>query len=224
LGIACENFIKEKRNVKDEWKSEQEAFWAGEFGNEYILRTQHLSFRQTVQLTCLWTDILRKLPSIPHSILELGSSAGRNLHILHALMPEVELAAVEINSHAAGKLREWGQCAVYEQSILTFNPDKKYDYVFTSGVFIHIDPRFLNTAYDVIYNASSRYLSIAEYYNPTPVEVTYRSHSERLFKRDFAGEILDRYPDVRVVSYGFAYRRDPWMTGDDTTWFMMRKD
>lgn len=62
-----------------------------------------------------------------------------------------------------------------------------------------------------------------EYYSPAPVEVRYRGHDKKLFKRDFAGELLDRYTDLRLVDYGFVYHRDPNFAGDDLTWFMMQK-
>ena len=65
---------------------------------------------------------------------------------------------------------------------------------------------------------------IAEYYNPTPVEVTYRGHSRRLFKRDFAGELLSAYDDLQLVDYGFSYHGDPVMPQDDITWFLLEKN
>ena len=47
--------------------------------------------------------------------------------------------------------------------------------------------------------------------------------AQRLFKRDFAGEILDRHADLQLVDYGFAYRRNPQFPQDDITWFLMEK-
>ncbi|MFV2092611.1 MAG: pseudaminic acid biosynthesis-associated methylase [Hyphomicrobiales bacterium] len=70
---------------------------------------------------------------------------------------------------------------------------------------------------------SNRYLLIIEYYNPTPTEVSYRGNTERLYKRDFAGEILDRYPNLALTSYGFQYHRDTNFPADDSTWFLMEK-
>ena len=56
-----------------------------------------------------------------------------------------------------------------------------------------------------------------------PVEITYRGETGKLFKRDFAGEILDRFPDLALIDYGFAYRRDPNFPQDDLSWFLMEK-
>ena len=77
--------------------------------------------------------------------------------------------------------------------------------------------------YDKLVAACGRYLMVAEYYNPAPVAIPYRGHSDRLFKRDFAGEIMDRHPQLQLVDYGFAYRRDPNFPQDDITWFLMEK-
>jgi len=64
---------------------------------------------------------------------------------------------------------------------------------------------------------------MCEYYNPSPVEVNYRGHSGKLFKRDFAGEFLDKFSDVKLIDYGFVYQRDPAFPQDDLTWFLMEK-
>ena len=66
----------------------------------------------------------------------------------------------------------------------------------------------LQDVYQKLYDASSRYILIAEYYNPAPVAINYRGYEDRLFKRDFAGEFMDKFSDVILVDYGFAYRRD----------------
>jgi len=70
----------------------------------------------------------------------------------------------------------------------------------------------------------ARYLLVAEYYNPTPIAIPYRGHNDRLFKRDFAGEILERHSKMRLLDYGFAYRRDPCFPQDDISWFLMERN
>jgi pseudaminic acid biosynthesis-associated methylase len=75
----------------------------------------------------------------------------------------------------------------------------------------------------VLYAASRRYVLVCEYYNPVPVEVAYRGHAERLFKRDFAGEIMTLFPDLSLLDYGFVYHRDPVFPADDFNWFLMEK-
>ena len=64
---------------------------------------------------------------------------------------------------------------------------------------------------------------IAEYYNPTPIKVEYRGHKEKLFKRDFCGEMLDQYSDLTLLDYGFLYHRDNNFPQDDISWFLIEK-
>jgi spore coat polysaccharide biosynthesis protein SpsF len=61
-----------------------------------------------------------------------------------------------------------------------------------------------------------------EYYNSSPVSIEYRGEIDRLFKRDFAGEMLEIYPDLKLIDYGFTYHRD-FFPDDDTTWFLLEK-
>jgi len=77
--------------------------------------------------------------------------------------------------------------------------------------------------YEQLYASSSKYILICEYYNPKPDMVPYRGHSERLYRRDFAGEMLDKYQNLSLVNYGFAYHRDPSFPQDDATWFLLEK-
>ena len=81
----------------------------------------------------------------------------------------------------------------------------------------------LQVVYQKLYDSSSKYILIAEYYNPSPLAISYRGHSDRLFKRDFAGEFLDIFKDVKLIDYGFSYRKDPAFPQDDITWFLMKK-
>ena len=94
---------------------------------------------------------------------------------------------------------------------------------FTSGVLIHLNPDYLNKAYEALYLSSKRYILICEYYNPTPTSVIYRGHENKLFKRDFAGEILSKYSDLELVNYSFVYKRDNNFPLDDLTWFLLKK-
>lgn len=200
----------------DSYKTEQEAFWAGDFGNSYIERNRGGS------RTPLFARILSCTQSV-QSVIEFGSNIGLNLEAIRRLLPEVEIAAIEINKRAIEELNRLRGIQIYPMSILDFKPDRTWDFVFTSGVLIHMNPNVLADVYNLIYTASSHYICIVEYYNPTPVEVTYRGHKERLFKRDFAGEILDRFDDLHLIDYGFLYHRDNHFQDGDSTWFLLEK-
>lgn len=114
--------------------------------------------------------------------------------------------------------------SVFNGSILDWESDDKFDLSLIKGVLIHINPDLLADVYQKLYDASAWYILIAEYYNPTPVTVKYRGHEGRLFKRDFAGEMLDKYPDLGLVDYGFVYHRDRAFPQDDCTWFLLEKN
>jgi spore coat polysaccharide biosynthesis protein SpsF len=203
-----------------EYGTEQEKFWAGEFGDEYIGRNQG----QEVAAANLafFSRILERTQSV-RSAIEFGANIGLNLEALRALIPGIALSAIEINQKAVEVLEKLGGIKIYPQSILDFQPDSPCELALIKGVLIHIDPSRLAQVYDLLYRTSSRYICIAEYYNPSPVEVPYRGNREKLFKRDFAGEMLDRFPDLRLVDYAFAYHRDANFPQDDITWFLLEK-
>ena len=202
------------------YTTEQERFWAGDFGTEYIERNRSECLQGSC--TAFWSRVLSRTRGVS-SALELGANIGLNLRSLRTLLPRAELAGVEINPSAAAELRGWGEAEVFEQSLLDFVPNRSWDLVFTKGVLIHLNPERLNDAYDVLYRSSARYLVVAEYYNPTPMAVAYRGNEDRLFKRDFAGELMDRFPSLKPVDYGFVWRRDPAFPQDDITWFLLER-
>jgi spore coat polysaccharide biosynthesis protein SpsF len=35
--------------------------------------------------------------------------------------------------------------------------------------------------------------------------------------------MLDMFPALKLIDYGFAYHRDPAFPQDDVTWFLMEK-
>ena len=112
---------------------------------------------------------------------------------------------------------------MYLGSLFDYPITKQVDLALIKGVLIHINPDMLDTVYEKLYQASSRLILVCEYYNPTPTVIPYRGHSDRLFKRDFAGEMLDKYPDLKLLDYGFLYHRDPAFPQDDATYFLMQK-
>jgi spore coat polysaccharide biosynthesis protein SpsF len=156
--------------------------------------------------------------------LEIGANIGMNIKALKLLFPSMDFHAIEINSHAANILSETISAEnIINESVLNYKTTNRWDLVLSKGVLIHINPNKIAEVYNKLYNLSKRYILIGEYYNPTPVEITYRGHSDRLFKRDFAGEMLDLYPDLTLVDYGFCYRKDSNFPQDDITWFLLEK-
>ena len=201
-------------------RTPQERLWAGEFGNDYITRNRAGALLDNNR--ALFDKILSRAQGIT-SAIEFGANIGNNLRAIRELLPEAELHSVEINATAAAEIEAWGGATVEVASLLDFEPERQWDLSFTKGVLIHLPPQALPDVYDKLVAASARYVMVCEYYNPTPVEVSYRGHEHALFKRDFAGEILDSHPELRLVDYGFTYHRDPQHPLDDSTWFLMEK-
>lgn len=201
--------------------TQQEEFWAGAFGTEYIGRND--SPELLAANLNFFSTALRQVGKLS-SCVELGANIGMNLRALQLLYPKMEVKAAEINPAAARLLaRLIGEQNVFEGSIFDYPVTGTVDLALIKGVLIHINPEMLGAVYHKLYTASRRFVLVCEYYNPSPVAVPYRGHTDRLFKRDFAGEMLDAYSDLRLVDYGFAYRRDPAFPQDDITWFLMEK-
>ena len=72
------------------------------------------------------------------------------------------------------------------------------DLVLIKGVLIHVNPSLLEEVYKKLHKVNDKYILIAEYYNRNSTEVEYRGFSERLFKRDFCGEIMDKFSDLSL--------------------------
>jgi len=201
-------------------KTEQEKFWAGKFGDDYVERgNRPHSLSNNISL---FSRIFSRTKSI-ESVIEFGANIGLNLIAIKQLLHNAELSAIEINKKSVQELELLEGLKVYHQSILDFAVDYQRDFVFTRGVLIHINPDRLQDIYDLLYKTSRRYICLAEYYNPTPVKVDYRGHKNKLFKRDFAGEMLDRFKDLELLDYGFVYHRDNNFPQDDLNWFLLRK-
>lgn len=202
------------------YKTEQEIFWAGEFGNEYINRNQG---EQLVSANVIFFgNILKSAPNVK-SFVEFGCNVGLNLQALNRINKDFELCGYEINSNAARIASDLGCANIVNATILDKLPtEKKYDLTFTKGVLIHINPEMLDSVYDNLYNLTNKYILICEYYNPTPTVVRYRDNDDRLFKRDFAGDSIRKF-NLRLIDYGFTYHLDNYFPQDDLTWFLLEK-
>lgn len=201
--------------------SEQEQFWQGDFGDEYVTRNQGEDLISAN--IALFSNVLQHCQSM-YSVLEFGTNRGLNLRALNTLLPKAKLLGVELNAQACELANALGIAQIWNGSLFDYEIEKQVDLSFTKGVLIHLSPNLLEKAYSKLYNSSQRYILIAEYYNPIPVEINYRGNQGKLFKRDFAGEMLDAYPDLTLRAYGFTYHRDQQFDHDDTNWFLLEKN
>tara|TARA_B100000795_G_scaffold224882_1_gene180438 strand:+ start:576 stop:1196 length:621 start_codon:yes stop_codon:yes gene_type:complete len=201
--------------------NKQQKFWTGKFGKDYNSRN---SLERLVKNNLgLFSKIFNnKLP--PKDCLEFGANIGANLVALKNLFPNINTHGVEINNLAFKELTKiLGKKNSYNQSIESFDKTRKYDLVFTKGVLIHINPNNLEKIYSKMFKLSKKYILIVEYFNPKPVSIDYRGHKDKLFKRDFAGEIMKKYKSLKLLDYGFCYHGDLSFPQDDVTWFLLEK-
>ena len=193
----------------------QEDLWRGSFGDAY-----HARQKPNVMADFLfWGRVLQCAPGI-HSAIEFGAGTGSNLRALSHMLPDSKLWGVEVNDEAAARI-SYGQ--VLRCSILDSYDWPLCDLALTKGLLIHIAPEGLPRAYAALYYASRRYICVAEYYSPTPRIIPYHDHDDALWARGFAGEMMQQYPNLEVIDYGFAWRGDRLAPQDDVTWFLLEK-
>jgi pseudaminic acid biosynthesis-associated methylase len=130
--------------MNNKFKTEQEQFWAGQFGTEYIDRNK--SHQATAANISLFSRALRMAGPI-NSCIEFGANIGLNLCALRMLYPSQEQYAVELNKRATEIIRDHlPEKNVFEISIMDFDPINNrlnrggVDLVLSKGVLIHINP------------------------------------------------------------------------------------
>lgn len=198
--------------------------WRGDFGDDYVERNAPLDEVLRIR-TRMWARFLDAMDAAPpQNILEVGCNIGLNLRALPRLTG-AELHAVEPNDKARARL-------LADKVIPTANlragagqklpfPDASFDLVFTSGVLIHVHPDDLDAVCGEIHRVSRRWILCSEYFSTRPESIPYRGRDDLLFKRDFGGFYLDRFPDLECAASGFLWRRTTGL--DDATWQVFRK-
>src|SRR5690242_8921209 len=119
------------------FKTDQEAFWAGGFGKDYIGRNDTAEARASN--VAMFARALRNAGPIA-SCLEFGANIGLNLRALKVLFPQLAASAIEINPDAAAVLAEQlGAANVFRGSILDYEPTRIVELSLIKGVLIHIN-------------------------------------------------------------------------------------
>ena len=101
--------------MTDTYRTEQEAFWAGSFGNAYIDRNRDAAI--LASRTAMFTRILSRAGKVG-SVVEFGANIGLNMLALRTLLPEAKLSAIEINPEAVKILETQERLNVHHGSIL----------------------------------------------------------------------------------------------------------
>jgi len=88
---------------------------------------------------------------------------------------------------------------------------------------IHINPENLEQVYKNLMKLTKKYCLLIEYFNRTPVEITYRGENGLLWKRDFGKHFWEK-SGWEPISYGFLWGHEYDAAGfDDVTYWLFRR-
>ena len=200
----------------------QEDFWKSQITESYA--QDNSVFDEQLGLLA-WERILSKIDKFDiSSYLDCGSNIGRNITFLKKVLPTASANIVELAKGPLDKcLKDFQIDESFLGSIKDSRFDRKFDLVFTNGVLIHINPDDLLKSMSRMYEMSSRYILMGEYFNRTPVMINYRGENDRLFKRDFGKLFVENF-DCNVLDYGFLWGHEFDTAGfDDITYWLFEK-
>lgn len=201
----------------------QEHFWKSKITENYV--ADNLVFNERLGISA-WERILAKVnKSEISSYLDCGSNIGRNIAFLKQVLPAASANIIEIAKEPHDRCLEDFQI---EKSFLgpikEAEFDATFDLVFTNVVLIHVNPNDLLASMTRMYELSSRYILIGEYFSRAPLMIDYRGETNRLFKRDFGKLFVENF-DCKVRDYGFLWGHEFDDAGfDDITYWLFEKN
>jgi pseudaminic acid biosynthesis-associated methylase len=193
-----------------------ESLWKGDFGDAYTQRNADAANGRLP----FWQELLSSIEV--ERVLEVGCNLGANLRWLATLLPPHQVYGIDVNNSALSELRTAVPTINAVWSVARELPfrDRFFDLVYTTGVLIHQPPDTLPEVMAEIVRCSRRYVLAGEYYAETVTEVPYRGQQGALFKMDFGGLYLQRFPELKLVRKGFLPRGSGW---DDITWWLLER-
>lgn len=196
--------------------NEQTEFWRGEFGDEYTARQEDMIYKNIH----FFINFSHTLTNV-ESLIEFGAGSGMNLIAIENMF-NIQTTGIEVNKMAHRLLSNISGVQAINACFLEDNfISYGYDMSMTKGVLIHIEPSNLRKAYERLYASSKKYILIAEYFSVQPREIEYRGHTGKMWARDFGGEMLDMFSDLKLIDCRFHYNR---LTGQDnlTSWLFKK--
>jgi len=204
------------------YKTDQEEFWARTYAADYIKRNSEFDGPAGEKA---WREMLSETDSIS-TILECGCSIGRNIKFLNNVLPSAKKSIIELSKPAYDfVVKNMEIQNSFNGSIIESELNgHTFDLVFTMVVLIHIHPDNLLENMQKMFQYSSRYILIGEYFNRTPVMIEYQGQQDKLFKRDFGKFFIENF-NVSIVDYGFLWGHIYDKAGfDDVTWWLFEKN
>jgi pseudaminic acid biosynthesis-associated methylase len=154
--------------------NEQQQFWAGKFGNEYVRRNQ-VDWRARIPF---WREVIEMTGA--RSVHEVGCNCGWNLSAIKRVDPYISQSGNDVNLTAISQARSVGLSAFHGENAIS-----KAELVFTAGVLIHVAPDDLKPLMQKIVDQSYRYVLAVEYESEQEEEIEYRGHTGKLWRRPF---------------------------------------
>jgi pseudaminic acid biosynthesis-associated methylase len=202
--------------------NQQETFWKNEITQSYV--TDNSRFDEILGQTA-WKRMLTKVDTEGIiSYLDCGSNIGRNIAVLKKILPLSNSNIIEI---AELPFRICTTTFEIKDSFLGSIKDarfkKQFELVFSMGVLIHVHPDELLETMRNMFNLSSRYIILGEYFSRTPIMINYRGEEDKLFKRDFGRYFVENF-DCSVIDYGFLWGNEFDDAGfDDINYWVFEK-
>ena len=196
--------------------NEQEKFWKGNFGNNYISRNKFRSQKEFDNFYIRRYGETKKninlkfLKGINKNkpILEVGCNIGNQLKIFEDIGFK-KLFGIDINIKSLKKAKKNINLNIVESSGFDIPfKDNYFNLVFTNNVLIHIHPKNLDKIFDEIYRVSNKYIFGFEYFNNKLIEIKYRNYKNKLWKGDYANILLKKYKNLRLVKEKIYENKD----------------
>ncbi|MCD1260840.1 methyltransferase domain-containing protein [Paenibacillus athensensis] len=186
--------------------TQQIDFWKGKFGADYTDRNTFsveeldriYADQYGITRTDMNTAFIKEFTT--SRVLEVGCNVGNILLNLQSIGFD-KLYGVELQHYAVkrAKTRTTGINIIQGSAFDLPFKDGYFDMVYTSGVLIHIAPKDIGKVMDEMYRVSSRYIWGFEYYADQYTEIDYHGNGDKLWKANFAGMLLERFSDLRLV-------------------------
>lgn len=215
-----------------QFKTEQEQFWASDFGKDYSDRNSFLTDKEWDEIYLqTWghkkTDIndvvMAEMPR-DIKILEVGCNIGLQLKGFQR-MGFTNLYGIELQQYAVEKAKKNTENVNIIQGSAFDIPfkDSYFDLVCTNGVLIHINPEDHFKFMSEVVRCSNKYIMGWEYYSQSVENITYRNHDGFLWKADFAQIYKDSFGGLNITKrQQFPYIQ-PEMEGNADEIFLLEK-
>ena len=210
-------------------QTKQEKFWLSKFGKEYLKRNNFTPSQLDkfyikslgISRSQINNDFLRNLNL--KNTLEVGCNIGIQLNMLQKHKHKLgQIYGIELLPEAVEVAKSnTKNCNIIQGSAFDIPfKDNYFDFVFTSGVLIHISPKDLPRTLKEIYRVSKKYIWGYEFYAPRHENIDYRGHANRHWRAPFAQIYLKMFPDLKLVKEKrYKYRKNENMN----TSFLLKK-